>query len=313
MNNKNFDVCASFFLENGAFTGRFVRLNQVLEAILGKHNYPLNVSSALAETTALAALCASMLKFEGLFTLQIQGNGPVSLLVVDVTSEGKIRSCAKFDAQKLKQAKQLRKTQDVVESVAHLVGGGYMALTVDEQKGAKPYQGIIDLKGKTLTELALRYFKNSEQIDTALKLFVKTPQGESQSFLAGGILLQKVPLKGGKDAELNEDASSRIWEDITAFTNSLKPDEVFDANLSSTEILHRLFHANNLQISGTKNFSFGCRCNREKLLSALSSFEPKDIKEMTLENGNIEATCNFCSQKYVFTPDELSNFQKNLQ
>ena len=265
MENKNFDSCVSFFLQNGAFMGRFVRLDKVLSQILKNHKYPLNVSNAVAEVTTLAALSASMLKFDGLFTLQLQGNGPVSLLVADVTKDGKIRASAKFDEQKLNQAKTLRKTEDIVEETPHLIGGGYMALTVDELNGTTPYQGIVDLKGKNLSEIALRYFQNSEQIDTYLKLFIKKNENNDESFLSAGIILQKMPLKGGKDNDFDEERINIAWEDAGAFINSLKPDEVFDDTLSAEQILHRLFHSSNLQISAQRDFKFGCRCSKEKL------------------------------------------------
>ncbi|HCU58785.1 MAG TPA: hypothetical protein DIC64_02255 [Alphaproteobacteria bacterium] len=313
MTTKNFDTCASFYLENGAFMGRLVRLNEVVSTILKNHQYPLNVSAALAETTVLGALTSSMLKYTGLFTLQLQGNGPVSLLVTDVTASGKIRSCAKFDEQKLNEAKTLRKTEDIIEEVPHLVGGGYMALTVDEQNGLPPYQGVVDLKGKNLSELALRYFAQSEQIDTLLKLFVKTPVGESQSYMSAGIILQKVPLKGGKEIDLNEQTLKQTREDLSAFVQSLKPDEVFDVSLSNEEILHRLFHQNNLQLTGEKSFEFGCRCSHEKLKNTLSSFDAKELDEMADDSGKIEATCNFCGQKYTYLRTELKKQEKHLQ
>ena len=310
MTTKNFDTCTSFYLENGAFIGRIVRLNKTLKTILSKHRYPTDVSVALAETTALAALMSAMLKFNGLFTLQIQGNGPVSLLVADVTSDGKVRSAAKFDEQKLKKAKDLRKTQDVIEALPHLVGGGYMALTVDEQNGLPPYQGVVDLKGKNLTELALRYFKNSEQIDTVLKLFV---QKSEQSVEAGGIILQKTPLKGGHANNVDDQSLSLMWEDLNAFVQSLQNAEMFNDSLSNEDILYRLFHQYGLQISAEKSYAFGCRCSREKLKNTLLSFDPKEVKALFDANGQIEATCHFCSQKYVFNKEELETTQKNLQ
>lgn len=305
MANKNFDTCVSFYTDNGAFMGRVVRLNGVLQNILGKHNYPQDVSSALAETTALSVLLADALKYNGLFTLQIQGNGPVSVLVADVTSEGKIRACAKFDEQKLLEAKKLRKTDDVIEELPHLVGGGYMAFTIDQGSETETYQGVVDLQGKTLTELALRYFKQSEQIDTVLKLFVKHPEGESKTWQAAGILVQRVPLKGGNEQNIDADAIKDAWEETEVFVNSLTDDEMFNADLSTTEILHRLFHSRNLQIGREKNYVFGCRCSREKLLSTLSAFKPEEINAMAEDDGTITATCNFCSEKYVFNKNEL--------
>ena len=284
MRNKNFDTCVSFHINEGAFIGRIVRLNDVLNQILGKHCYPLNVSAALAETSALAVLLSSLLKYDGLFTLQIQGNGPVSLLVADITSAGIVRACAKFDAEKLAEAKALRKTEDLIEPLPHLVGGGYMAFTVDQGKQTQPYQGVVDLQGKTLTEMALRYFKQSEQIDTTLKLFIKHPQGDSQSWLAAGILLQKAPLKGGKELEADEETLKQTWEDSEAFIKSLTEGEIFDASLTSAEILNRLFHANGLHIGKEARYTFGCRCNRDKLLNTLASFSENEIEDM-LEDG----------------------------
>ncbi len=304
MSNKNFDSCVSFHINGGAFAGRIVRLDDVLQNILGKHCYPLNVSAALAECASLAVLLSSALKYKGLFTLQIQGNGPVSVLVVDVTSEGKIRACAKFDEDKLNQAKALRKTEDIIEEVPHLVGGGYMAFTIDQGPETELYQGIVDLQGKNLSELALRYFKQSEQIDTVLKLFVKHPEGESLSWQSAGIMLQKVPVKGGKSIEMGEDEQNQAWEDASAFIQSLSENEIFDAGLSSDEILHRLFHANNLEITKETPYTFGCRCSRDKLLATLSTFSADDINDM-VEDGHITATCQFCSGKYVYEPEEL--------
>lgn len=306
MSNKNFDTCVSFQLEGGAFIGRMVRLNEVVNTILTKHQYPTDVSAALAETSALSVLLSAALKYKGLFTLQIQGNGPVSLLVADVTSEHKVRACAKYDEQKLLKAKELRKTQDSLEPLPHLVGGGHMAFTIDQGPETDLYQGIVDLKGKTLTELALRYFKQSEQIDTALKLFLKVPQGESSTWQSAGILVQKVPLKGGKDIDFDEENQKKTWEDLTVFVQSLKDDEVFDANLSSSEILYRLFHGNDLSVQKEQPYTFGCRCSRDKLFSTLSGFPKNEIDEMLDQDQKITATCHFCSETYVFDKAEFS-------
>ena len=302
MPNKNFDNCVSFFIDNGAYQGRFIRLNEVLDTIINKHSYPLPVSAVVAETTVLAAMLASTLKYDGLFTLQTQSNGPVPMVVIDVTSDGKIRSCARFDEERLNAGQKLRKTLGQIEPTPHLLGGGHLAFTVDQGKNTELYQGVVDLQGKTLAECALRYFKQSEQIDTALKLFLHAPQGESKSWIAGGIMLQKMPTKGGN--EVDEQEAQEAWNEAKIFMESLSEDEVFDANLSSDDILHRLFHGNNLNIQQTKDYTFSCRCSREKLLQTLSTFSNDDINSM-IENGKISATCHFCSEEYCFDPSEI--------
>ncbi len=302
MPNKNFDNCVSFYINDGAFQGRLVRLNEVVNTILTKHHYPLPVSAVIAESTALAAILASNLKYDGLFTLQTQSDGPVGMIVVDVTSDGKIRSCARFNEERLNAGQTLRKTLGEIEPAPHLMGKGHLAFTVDQGDKANLYQGIVDLQGKNLTECALRYFKQSEQIDTGLKLFFKAPTGESKSWLAAGIMLQKLPPK--KDMQTSAEEMAELWNQANIFMESLSEDEVFNAELSSEEILHRLYHSCDLHIGSSKNYTFACRCSREKLLNTLSTFSAEEIASM-VENGKITATCHFCSEEYVFDPKEL--------
>lgn len=302
MQNNHFDNCVAFHIDNGAFRGRLVRMNEVINTILNKHKYPLPVSAVLAEAVVLAAMLASNLKYKGLFTLQTQSNGPVSLLVVDVTSEGKIRAYARFDEQRLAHSQQLRKTDGQIEPAPHLMGEGHLAFTVDQGPDTELYQGVVDLQGKTMSELALRYFKQSEQIDTWLQLYLKAPEGDSQSWQAAGLMLQKLPEIGGKIQE-GDDLNAQ-WEEAKVFAESLREDEIFDAELSSAELLHRLFHANNLVISKSIDYSFGCRCSREKLLNTLSGFSPEEIASM-VEKNKITAECSFCSEKYSFDKGEV--------
>ena len=302
MVSKNFDTCASFHINNGAFYGRMVRLDEVINTILSKHQYTPVVSGILAESTALAALLSSTIKYDGLFTFQTQSNGPVSMVVVDVSSQGAIRASAKYDEARIEKAKSLRKTEDEHEETPHFLGGGYMAFTVDQGGPDKMYQGVVDIQGKTLAECAMRYFKQSEQIDTYIRLFLQAPATPQSRWLAAGVLLQKLPSYGGKlDADVDINAA---WEEAVVFIDSLKDAEVFDASLSAADLLHRLFHANGLEVEAGQHYHFGCRCNRDKLQAVLSSMSAADIDAMT-ENGKITAECNFCGEKYSFEKGEL--------
>lgn len=300
---SNFDVCTSFHIDNGAFRGRLVRLNKVLDTILGKHGYPKPVSAVIAESSALAAILASSIKYDGLFTLQTESSGPISLVVVDICSDGTMRACASFDEKHLEQSQALRKTSGEIEPAPHLMGEGRLAFTVDQGRNTQLYQGIVELRGKNLTECALRYFKQSEQIETALQLFLLPPQGDSQSWSAAGIMIQKMPDEGGKtpqdSAELEE-----AWNQAQIFMQSLTADEIFDADLSAEDLLHRLYHSNNLVITKSLDYKFGCRCSREKLLKTLSSFSPNEVEGL-VENNKITADCRFCSEKYVFDKGEI--------
>lgn len=304
MANTNFDRCTSFYLNNGAFLGRIVRLQDVVNTILQKHKYPLAVSGALAESCALGALLSSLLKYDGLFTLQTKSSGPVGMLVVDVNSSGKMRACATFDEERLTKAQHLRKKDGELEETPHLLGGGYLAFTVDQGDKANLYQGVVDLQGKTLSECAMRYFKMSEQVETYLQLFLKAPENEHEPWKSAGIVIQKIPSEGGKKSFATEEERDKAWEEAVVFAKSLAAGEVFDENLSNEQILHRLYHSSNMAFGTEKKYEFGCRCNREKLLAVMRSFSPEELDEMA-KNNKISAECNFCSEKYEFEKGEI--------
>ena len=302
MANENFDKCTSFLIDDGLFVGRIVRLEEVLKTIINKHGYIENVSVALSETTALAVLLANALKFDGLFTLQLQGNGPVSTIVADVTSTGTLRACANYDKEHLEKAWALRKNEGNIEETPHLLGQGTLAFTLDDGKN-NYHQGVVELQGKTLSECALRYFKQSEQIETMLKLFIHVPDSTDKEWKAGGILLQRIPEIGGKGISAEDVAELRNEAEI--LLNSLKKEEIFDKNLSLTEILYRLYHANKLVITKEQKYKFQCRCNREKLLKTLRGFKEDELSSMLDDNGKITAKCGFCSEVYEFTISEI--------
>lgn len=294
------DKCLSFNLDNNVFRGRIVRLNKVLDDIFAKQSYPDNVAAAVAETATLGALISSLMKYDGIFTLQMQGNGPLSVLVADVTSSGKVRATAKYDAKAIENAQILRKTEGQIEPAPHWLGQGSLIFTIDQGKNTELYQGVVDLKGKNLAECALRYFKNSEQIDTHLRLFL---QKEGTSWQAGGILIQKMPTKGGKE-DISDEKVQELWNEDKILTDSLKQEEMFEKNLSMEDILFRLFHEHKVSVVKENEYQFGCRCNRDKLLNTLSSMKKEDIEDMA-ENGKINVTCNFCGQVYSFDKGEL--------
>ena len=295
------DKCISFNLDNNAFRGRIVRMDNVLKEVFANWVYPDNIASAVAETTALGVLLASLMKFEGLFTLQLQGNGPLSVLVTDVTSAGKVRSCAKYDAKEIEKAQELRKTEGEIEPTPHWLGQGSLIFTIDQGKQTDLYQGVVDLQGKNLEECALRYFKYSEQIDTHLRLYV---QKSEDGWKSAGILIQKMPTIGGTENNDSAEDLTEVWNEDKILTDSLKSEEIFDNTLSLEDILFRLFHEHQVRVVKENEYSFGCRCSRDKLLNTLSAMKEDDINHM-VENGKITATCNFCGQTYIFDKGEL--------
>ena len=165
------DHVQPFQIERPGLRGRLVRLGPAVDRMLHGHHYPAPVAAMLAEATAMGAVLASGLKYDGIFTLQLQGDGPVGLMVVDITSAGDLRGYARIDSDRLPTA--LGGAAAGAEgAVPRLFGSGLMSFTVDQGPDTERYQGITPLEGATLGECCHAYFRQSEQLQTVIRLCV---------------------------------------------------------------------------------------------------------------------------------------------
>jgi molecular chaperone Hsp33 len=292
------DLLLPFLLGPGLVRGRVVRLGPALDRILGGHGYPALVAERLAETVTLAAGLAGALKYEGVFTLQIQGKGAISLLVVDVTSDGDLRAYARFDAERLAQAAG-------GEPVAGCFGEGFLAFTVDQGPGTDRYQGIVALEGATLADCARAYFRQSEQLDTEIALAVRHP-GNGRGWLAGAAIIQRMPLGPGSPILTTEEADE-AWGRAVALLRSLRADELLDDRLAAHRLLDRLYHADRLRASAPRALRAGCRCSEERVRSTLAAFPPAELAEITGADGNVVVTCEFCRTDYLISATVLEH------
>ena len=201
------DILIPFRLERANLRGRAVRLGPAIDAILSRHDYPPPVADLLGEALALAAVLAGTLKYDGVFTLQAKGDGPVGMMVCDVTSDGDLRGYAEVDAA----AYAALGPAAPDGPVPRILGAGHLAFTVDQGPDMERYQGIVDLAGATLTECAQHYFRQSEQIETLLRLGVGRPGGAG--WQASALMIQRVPLTGGFGREPKADDSGHADEE----------------------------------------------------------------------------------------------------
>ncbi|MGQ0527073.1 MAG: Hsp33 family molecular chaperone HslO [Alphaproteobacteria bacterium] len=298
------NVVQTFQIETSQVRGRLIRLGRVLDDILQPHGYPAPVAQLVAETVTLALLLSSMLKYEGIFTLQTKGDGPVSMLVADVTTGGDVRACAKFDADKFavieKQVSINRKTESEQNLLVQYLGQGYIAFTVDQGNNNERYQGIVELKGASLADCVHHYFNQSEQITTGIKMAVRQ---RNNKWRAGGIMIQRLP---GEDGQVREDQ----WDHATALVNTCKTDEFLDPDLHSNELLVRLFHEDGVRVFTPANVRKNCRCNTCKIEKVLLGMS-KDNIEYLSDEGIIAMDCEFCNAHYTFeTKDILSRLKQ---
>lgn len=296
------DAAYSFVIDDGLTRGHAVRLNETLDLILSQHNYPQTVGLLLGEAVGLSALLCSSIKYEGVFTLQIQGDGPVSTLVVNQTSDGKIRGYARFDETALKQAEKTQKEKKTAEVPAYF-GQGALSFIVDQKGASESYQGIIALEQPTLTECVHQYFRVSEQIDTAIRLNVAEPD-EENGWRCGAVMIQRMPSAGKASEHLSEEDIEELWRTAVILLNSATNKELTDTKLPVEKLVNRLYHLNDLQIFMPKMLKFGCRCSQEKVIEMLRSFSSQDIDDMIID-GKITVDCQFCGKKYTLTAKDL--------
>src|SRR5437588_5783213 len=187
------DTILPFKVETLELRGRLVRFGPAIDTILSRHRYPLPVAKLLGEAVVLAVLLGSTLKFDGRFILQTQSDGPVRMLVIDYTTPGQVRGCARFDASRLEAALAAGNVDP-----GALLGKGHLAMTIDQGPDTARYQGIVALEGKDLEHAAHEYFLRSEQIPTRVRLAVAEEMSTGESGMrhrwrAGGLLLQFLP------------------------------------------------------------------------------------------------------------------------
>ena len=299
------DVVQPFQLDPFALRGRLVRLGPTVDRILAQHDYPEPVATLLGEAITLAVMLAGALKYDGVFTLQTKGDGPVRLLVADVKTDGAVRGYAQYDAKRLGEI--VPDADDESPSVPKLLGTGYIAFTVDQGDDTERYQGIVSITGATLAECAQHYFRQSEQFQAGLKLAVGRT-GEEGTWRAGGLMLQRVPPEGGRPriADDVEDA----WRRVMVLMSTTTSAELVAPDLPPRRLLWRLFHEEGVRVYDTHAVEARCRCSRERVAGILRAFPPDEIDEMQ-EEPVTTVTCEFCNTRYEFTADDLARLAQN--
>jgi molecular chaperone Hsp33 len=293
------DLVQPFRIDPFALRGRLVRLGPAIDRILSQHAYPEPVAAMLGEAITLAVVLAGALKYDGIFTLQTKGDGPIKLMVADVSTAGAVRGYAQYDAAKLEAA--LGGARPASHSVPGLVGSGYIAFTVDQGEDTDRYQGIVELAGSTLAECAQHYFRQSEQIQAGIKLSVGRA-GRDGTWRGGGLMLQRVPPEGGYGV-IADDVEDG-WRRAMVLMSSATAEELVDPDLAPRRLLFRLFHEDGVRVYDTHPLEARCRCSRERIAGILRLFSPSELEEMR-EEGVTTVTCEFCNQSYLFDEADL--------
>jgi len=300
------DLVQPFRIEALGLRGQLVRLGPALEAILDPHGYPVRVAGMVAETLALAAVLANALRYDGIFTLQAQGDGPLGMLVADVTNKGDMRSYARFDAERIEAAR-------AGGAVPGLLGAGHLSFTVDQGPDGERYQGICALEGASLADCAHHYFRQSGELETAIMLAntfaggtngagLPSPKRSSGFAQAGGaraaaLMIQRLASADGADGD--EEPADEDWRRAVILMSSATAGELLDPAVTPDQLLYRLFHEDGVRVFRTRPLRHACRCSRDKVAATLRAFPQAEIEAMA-EDGTVTVTCEFCKADYRF-------------
>lgn len=267
-----------FMFAESPVRGAVVQIGSGWRELLAHRDYPADVRNLLGEAMAAAPLLASSLRFEGRLSLQAEGNGPVKLLLVQISHDLEVRGVA-------------RHSEDAAgQDLPTLLGQGRFGMIIEPQ-GRESYQAIVPLTGGRLQDCLRSYFEQSEQLATWLCL------AADEESLAG-LMLQRMPVSDHADGESDES-----WARLLLLAGTLQSRELL--HLPAEEILHRLFHQETVKLFDPQPVALRCRCSHGRISEMLLSLGRKEIDSILAEQGQIEIECGFCGRRYVYSPNEV--------
>lgn len=265
------DTLQRFIFEHAPIRGEMVQLAASWQAVTERHDYPAPLRQILGELMAAGALLAATLKFDGTLILQMHGSGPVKLIVVECTSDHAMRATAKWEG-------------GIPEgNLRTLLGSGRFAISLVPESGQQSYQGVVDLNTDSIAAALEHYMASSEQIATRLWLACDETR-------AAGLLLQKLPERESADAD--------AWPRAEHLAATVKPGELL--TLAPNQLLHRLFHEEDLRIFEPRPVYFRCSCSRDRVVGMLRMLGHDEVRGVIAERGEVEVRCEFCNRRYAF-------------
>ncbi|MEN5017202.1 Hsp33 family molecular chaperone HslO [Erwinia sp. Eh17-17] len=274
------DQMHRYLFENHAVRGELVTVSQTWHEIINGHDYPQPVQQVLGELLVATSLLTATLKFDGDITVQLQGDGPLSMAVINGNNHQEMRGVARMQGEIADGS-----------SLKEMVGNGYLVITISPKEGER-YQGVVGLEGDTLAACLEDYFMRSEQLPT--RLFIRTGTAEAQTG-AAGILLQVLP---AQDASLDE------FNHLATLTETIKTEELL--GLPANDVLWRLYHQEEVTLFEPQNVSFKCTCSRERCGEVLRTLPEAEVDEILQEDGNIDMHCDYCGNHYVYDAVDIA-------
>lgn len=292
------DALQRFMLQGAPVRGEMVSLDQAWREVTARHDYPRSVRDRLGELCAAGFLLAASLKFDGSLILQIHGDGPVALLVVECETDGRFRATAK-----LREGQTCPEDADL-SALVNANGRGRFVVTLDPRTPSpsrQPYQGVVPLEGSSIAEVLERYMVRSEQIPTRLWLAADDTR-------ATGLMLQRLPDEGGKAMPLTDPEGGQAsadtvpdddgWNRMQQLADTVTREELL--RLSAETVLRRLFWQETLHAFDARTAQFACTCSREKVAAMLRMLGRAEVESILAERDSVGVRCDFCNTPYDF-------------
>jgi molecular chaperone Hsp33 len=292
------DEVRRFIVENRPVRGHWVRLEGAWRELRAHRDYPQPVRELLGQAVAASVLLAATLKFRGQLTLQLQGNGAVSLLVAQCTHDYRLRAVARFDTAAVSALSAMGPSEEPGkasgEVFRRLVGSeGRFAVTVEADERNMRYQGIVPLSGDSLAGSLEAYFARSEQLPTRVLLAADGERG-------AGVLVQKLP----EDAVSDDSQMREIWEQAERGIERLSTEDLLQCPVE--ELLGRGFAAQDMRLFRGAPVQFECRCSHGRVTSLLRALGAEEVRDVLREQGSVTVTCEFCHRPYRFDEGDVA-------
>lgn len=260
-----------FILEHTNVRGIITHLDNSWRSMLEGRNYPPIIQELLGQAATAICLLSATLKSNSSLTLQIQNGNPVTLLVMQVNESQHFRGMAEWQGEI---------TNSTLEKLCH---GGQLTITIEQDSGER-YQSIVDMHQTSLAKALHNYFQQSEQLPTDLWLATNSQH-------AAGLLLQALP-------EQHEDDDPDAWNRACQLANTITNEELLE--LPAEELLHRLYHEEDIRLYESSPVAFRCSCSRDHMANNLRNLGEQEIQNILEGQGSISVNCGFCQQQYEF-------------
>jgi molecular chaperone Hsp33 len=288
------DCLHRFLFEHYPVRGHIVHLDAAWRALLEHRDYPPAIRKVLGEAVAAAVLLSATLKFEGTLSLQVQGQGPMHLLLAQCSNELGVRAVARY--------RDLPPEMEDAADLLALSGDGRLTVTLENDDLSQRYQGIVPIEGDGLAQSLQGYFLNSEQLPT--RLWLHADETGVSAMLLQRLSDDSVASRSGSrmESETRPDFDD-AWNRLQLLADTLKPEEL--RKLSDREILRRLFVEDDVRIFESSPVFFRCRCSRDRVVGMLRGVGAEEIRSVLAERGSVEVRCDFCNRAYQFDPVDI--------